>query len=118
MSHPFCTSTVGDPTGSPGTLLTFFIHEGVARGLRGTRQVSAVVLAVPPGSLPDWGKRLVDQGVEVVGRAWAFGEEYLCFTDPDGLELALIDDAIDSESATASCSANASFALRKWMIET
>jgi hypothetical protein len=42
----------------------------------------------------------------------------LCFTDPDGLELALIDDATDSESATASCSANASFALRKWMIET
>ncbi len=86
--HFYC----GDSTGSPGTLLSFFIHEGVARGRHGTGQVSAVVLAVPPRSLPEWRKRLQEHRVDVVGRAWAFGEEYLCFTDPDGLELALIED--------------------------
>lgn len=91
----------GNCTGSPGTLLTFLIHEGVARGCRGTGQVSSVVLAVPPGSLPHWRKRLVDQRVEVLGRAWAFGEEHLCFTDPDGLELALIEDVDGSEAGTA-----------------
>jgi glyoxalase family protein len=94
--HFYC----GNFSGSPGTLLTFFIHEGAARGRRGTGQVSSVVLAVPPGSLPDWRKSLVNQGVEVVGRAWAFGEEYLCFTDPDGLELALIEDVDGAEPGT------------------
>src|ERR1700730_15490034 len=78
--------------GSPGTLLTFFIHEGAARGRRGTGQVSSVALAVPPGSLQEWRKYLAQQRVEIVGRAWAFGEEYLCFTDPDGLALALGED--------------------------
>lgn len=91
--HFYC----GNFTGSPGTLLTFFIHEGAVRGRRGTGQVSSVVLSVPPGSLPDWRRRLLDRKVEVVGRAWAFGEEYLCFTDPDGLELALIEDVDGSE---------------------
>jgi len=100
--HFYC----GNSTGSPGTLLTFFIHEGAARGRRGTGQVSSVVLAVPPGSLPGWRKRLVDQGVEVVGRAWAFGEEYLCFTDPDGLELALTEDDHGSEPDTAGSLSN------------
>jgi glyoxalase family protein len=95
--HFYC----GNFTGSPGTLLTFFIHEDIARGRRGTGQVSSVVLAVPPGSLAGWRKRLVDQRVEVVGRAWAFGEEYLCFTDPDGLELALIEDVEGSGPGTA-----------------
>jgi glyoxalase family protein len=95
--HFYC----GNLAGSPGTLLTFFIHEGAARGRRGTGQVSSVVLAVPPGSLPDWRKRLADHRVEVMGRAWAFGEEYLCFTDPDGLELALIEDSNSSEPCIA-----------------
>jgi glyoxalase family protein len=91
----------GDFRGSPGTLLTFFIHECAARGRRGTGQVSSVALAVPPGSLPHWRKHLVQQKVEIVGRAWAFGEEYLCFTDPDGLELALVEDVDDAQRGAA-----------------
>lgn len=102
----------GASGGSP--LLTFFIHEGAVRGRRGTGQVSAVVLAVPPGSLPHWRKRLVQQGVEIVGRAWAFGEEYLCFTDPDGLELALVEDVDDPRRDTAfNCSDGRSRAITR-----
>jgi len=96
--HFYC----GNSTGSPGALLTFFIHEGATRGRRGTGQVSSVVLAVPPGSLVDWRQRLMEQGVEVAGRAWAFGEEYLCFIDPDGLELALIEDVDGSQPSSPS----------------
>jgi glyoxalase family protein len=98
----------GDCTGSPGSLLTFLIHEGAPRGRRGTGQVGSVALAVPPGSLPSWRKRLADRGVEVLGRAWAFGEEYVCFTDPDGLELALIEDVEGSEPGTATYASDAS----------
>jgi len=97
VQHFYC----GNFRGAPGTLLSFFIHEGVARGRRGTGQVSSVVLAVPPHSLPDWRERLQEQKVEVIGRAWAFGEESLCFTDPDGLELALIEDVDDVVSGAA-----------------
>jgi glyoxalase family protein len=96
----------GDFRGSPGTLLTFFIHEGAARGRRGTGQVSSVALAVPPGSLQEWRKHLAQQRVEIVGRAWLFGEEYLCFTDPDGLELALVEDVDDSQRGAASDSSD------------
>ncbi len=31
----------------------------------------------------------------MVGNAWSFGEECLCFRDPDGLELGLIEEATD-----------------------
>jgi hypothetical protein len=32
----------------------------------------------------------------VTGNAWSFGEECLCFRDPDGLELALIEEATET----------------------
>ena len=102
--HFYC----GDCTGSPGSVLTFLIHKGTARGRRGTGQVSSVVLGIPAGALPNWRKRLVDRGVDVLGRAWAFGEEYLCFTDPDGLELALIEDVGSSQSGAATRVSHAS----------
>ena len=95
--HFYC----GDADGSPGALLTFFIHEDATRGRRGTGQASSIVLAVSPGSLEEWRRHLVAEKVEVAGRAWAFGEEYLCFTDPDGLELALIGDADGSHETSA-----------------
>jgi glyoxalase family protein len=95
--HFYC----GDTNGSPGALLTFFIHEGATRGRRGTGQAISIALAVSPGALEEWRRHLVAEKVEVTGRAWAFGEEYLCFTDPDGLELALIEDA-DSPHETSS----------------
>jgi glyoxalase family protein len=102
--HFYC----GDYVGSPGSLLTFLIHKGAARGRRGTGQASSVVLGVPPGALPNWHKRLVDRGVDVLGRAWAFGEECLCFTDPDGLELALIEDIEGSEPGAVAFVSDAS----------
>jgi hypothetical protein len=76
----------------------------------GNRQASSVVLGVPPGALPNWRKRLADRGVDVLGRAWAFGEECLCFTDPDGLELALalIEDIEGSEPGAVAFVSDAS----------
>jgi hypothetical protein len=55
------------------------------------------VLAVPPGSLQEWRKRLLEKKVEIVGRSWAFGEEYLCVIDPEGLEQALAEEVDDAQ---------------------
>jgi catechol-2,3-dioxygenase len=38
----------------------------------------------------------MERGADVTGSAWSFGEECLCFRDPDGLELALIEEVADN----------------------
>jgi glyoxalase family protein len=88
----------GDHRGSPGSMITFFVHESEPPGRCGTGCVSSIVFAVPPGTLQSWRRRLVERGADVIGKAWSFGEEYLCFRDPDGLELALIEEAHDTGS--------------------
>ena len=88
----------GDRRGSPGSMITFFVHEAEPPGRRGTGHVSSVVFAVPTGTLQSWRRRLTERGADVIGKAWSFGEECLCFTDPDGLELALTEEATDAGS--------------------
>jgi glyoxalase family protein len=85
----------GDRRGSPGSMITFFVHEAEPPGRRGPGHVSSVVFAVPPGTLLSWRHRLIERGVDVMGNAWSFGEECLCFRDPDGLELALTEEATE-----------------------
>jgi len=95
MLHFYCGPTMV----GPGGLLNFLIHVGAPRGRRGNGEVSSIVLAVAPGSLRRWRDRLTERGVGFIGNAWSFGDEYLCFTDPDGLELALLEDSVHAEAA-------------------
>jgi glyoxalase family protein len=88
----------GDRRGSPGSMITFFVHEAEPPGLCGPGHVSSIVFAVPPGTLQSWRHRLMERGADVTGNAWSFGEECLCFRDPDGLELALIEEATETGS--------------------
>jgi glyoxalase family protein len=88
----------GDRRGSPGSMITFFVHEAEPPGLCGPGHVSSIVFAVAPGTLQSWRHRLVARGADVTSNAWSFGEECLCFRDPDGLELALIDEAAETDS--------------------
>jgi glyoxalase family protein len=79
-----------DGEGTPGTDLTFFPwsrHAPPRKGIGLTVQTS---LAVPGGSLDYWGERLALHGVPVGERSSRFGEEILPFTDPHGMELALV----------------------------
>jgi glyoxalase family protein len=79
----------GDERGAPGTLLTFFPWPGAPRGRRGTGQVTAIALSVPPQSLAFWEHRLAGRGVGVTRPETRFGERVLAFEDPDGLRLEL-----------------------------
>src|SRR6202035_2362998 len=88
----------GDRRGSPGSMITFFVHEAEPPGRCGPGHVSSIVFAVPPGTLASWRHHLIERGADVTGNAWSFGEECLCFRDPDGLELALIEEATETSS--------------------
>jgi glyoxalase family protein len=80
-------------------LVSFFVHSGAERGHTGIGAVNALVFAVSGNSLANWRRHLDAHEVAIVGRAWSFGEEQLCFEDPDGLKLALVEN--DDESTGA-----------------
>jgi glyoxalase family protein len=88
----------GDRRSSPGSMITFFVHGAEPPSLCGLGHVSSIVFTVPPGTLQSWHHCLVERGADVTGNAWSFGEECLCFRDPDGLELALIEEATETSS--------------------
>jgi glyoxalase family protein len=82
----------GNTTGTPGTLLTFFVYPA-SPGTPGTGQASEVAFAIPPRSLPFWQDRL-GTAAQLTSR---FNEPALLLHDPDGLPLALIESPTTTE---------------------
>jgi glyoxalase family protein len=105
----FCCGERGQASTS---LLSLMIDENALPGSCGSGQISAVTFAVPARSLMHWQRRLEDHGITVFGRAWAFGKEHLCFSDPDGLQLALIEEDEMPSAALRSC-ADEGYAIRR-----
>jgi len=73
-------------------VLAFLLGDLETAHRKAPGQVTGVAFGVPPGRLVSWRARLARTSVPITGWAWAFAEQYLCFTDPNGLELALTDD--------------------------
>jgi glyoxalase family protein len=89
------TSFISPATDPQSEIVLAFILGDLETAHRKTPgQVTGVAFGVPPGRLVSWRARLARTGVPITGRAWAFGEQYLCFTDPNGLELAFTDDML------------------------
>ncbi|MGB7212652.1 MAG: ring-cleaving dioxygenase [Gemmatimonadales bacterium] len=80
-----------DAAGSPGTDLTFFPWPDAEPGRRGVGMTNEVMLAVPAGTLGWWRARLDEKKVRRGDEVTRFGEKTLPFTDPHGLELALVE---------------------------
>lgn len=80
----------GNETGTPGTILTFFPWARVKPGQAGTGMATHIDYSVPAGSLEFWNDRLEQNRVHHDEPAEKFGEQYLSFTDPDGLQLNLV----------------------------
>jgi len=80
----------GDETGSPGTILTFFPWEGAAPGRAGVGQTQQTAFRVPARSLGYWTHRFIENGIRHEALEKRFGESVLPFTDPDGMNLALV----------------------------
>ena len=85
----------GNDTGEESSLLTSFpmAHTGV-KGRKGSGQVSYVSLSIPSSALDFWRARLTEHGFEVKDNE-RFGEKYLDFQHPCGVEYALV--AIDED---------------------
>ena len=80
----------GDRVGTPGTILTFFPWARVKQGTPGVGMATEIGYSVPPGSLDFWKDRFEQFGVSHGSVSQKFGEDYLPFQDPDGLNLELI----------------------------
>lgn len=82
-----------DAHGSPGTDVTFFDWPNVVRNRNGAGSIAQIALRVPSRAALDWwAQHLEVAGVEHSGVSELDGREQLRFTDPEGLELALIND--------------------------
>lgn len=80
----------GDHEGNPGTILTFFPWQGIARGKNGAGMVTAIAFTIPRGSLEYWKEQLLKNHVESSNET-RFGQKVIKFADPSGLTLELIE---------------------------
>jgi glyoxalase family protein len=81
----------GDHDGHPGTILTFFPFVYAGRGRTGNGVTETVALAVPRHALDDWMVRLSDHGIDTSAPYERMGERIISLTDPDGLNLELVE---------------------------
>lgn len=80
----------GDEKGSAGNILTFFPYEGSRQGRAGNGMATHIAYAIPEGSFDFWIKRFEENKVSFSKPNEKFGEQYLAFKDPDGLDLELV----------------------------
>jgi glyoxalase family protein len=80
----------GNEKGSPSTIITFFPSENSRQGRIGAGQVGRTTFVVPTGSFMFWEKRLSGFGIAVTKQV-RFAEQYLQFSDKDGLQLELVE---------------------------
>jgi glyoxalase family protein len=80
----------GNEEGTPGTILTFFPWENIVQGQIGVGMATEIGYSIPSDSIDFWIERFKQFGVPFKEKAERFGESYLSFTDPDGLNINLI----------------------------
>lgn len=80
----------GDEVGTPGSILTFFPWPRVKQGKTGAGMATEIGYSVPQSSLEFWKKRFKKLDVKHGEISQKFGEDFLPFQDPDGLNLELI----------------------------
>lgn len=104
----------GDATGTPGTLISFFVWPGANRGREGVEQINSVAFAVPPASIGEWMTHLLHHGVRYTGPTTEFGQTVLHLRDFDGLKLTLVaDDNVAADDVPITASANSPLAVQR-----
>lgn len=102
----------GNETGAPGTILTFFPWQHVKQGKAGAGMATEICYAVPAGSLPFWKERFRLLNVSCDDVITRLGETLLPFRDPDGLQLALVENETDDRPQWISASITAAQAIK------
>jgi glyoxalase family protein len=80
----------GDGVGTPGTILTFFPWPAARGGVRGAGEIESTAFSIPAASVGYWLERLKKHRVGARRSPERFGEEVICFADPDGMLIELI----------------------------
>ena len=81
----------GDGSGEPGTVISTLAWRCVPKGMVGVGEVVQTALRVPAGSFGWWSDRLKTANIAFRLDHSPFGEPTLCFADPDGTALALVE---------------------------
>lgn len=81
----------GDPAGRPGTVISTLAWRCVPHGMVGVGEVVQTTFRIPLGSLDAWAERLGEAQVAFARHLSPFGEPMMCFTDPEGTSLALVE---------------------------
>ncbi len=105
---------LGNRTGTPGSIITFFPWPRGARGRIGTGQVAVTAFAIAPAALGFWLARLASRGVQHDSPTSRFDERVIALRDPDGmlLELVATQRANEAEGWESPTGVPAEFALR------
>ena len=102
----------GDETGTPGTIMTFFPWPSAPRGRDGAGQTTATAFTIPARAVGWWIERLSRAGLADVQTVERFGSPTLCFVDPDGLALELVEsEEVPAEAAWGGADIPASAAI-------
>jgi glyoxalase family protein len=88
----------GDRTGTPGTVITFFIWPGAGHGKTGVGEPVALAFRIPHGALSYWRNRLKVAGYMPEARQIGWSAEILSVADPDGLNVELAESSFAVES--------------------
>src|SRR5215469_17211933 len=82
----------------PGSIMTSFPYSRI-QGRKGSGQVSATAFTVSNGTLPFWKEHLKRHKIEQQPLAERFGQKFIRFTHPSGLEFEVIEDKADQREA-------------------
>jgi glyoxalase family protein len=78
----------------PGSVYTTFPYNRV-KGRPGAGQIQSTAYTIPRGSIKFWEEHLKRHGVATEGVKERFGQKYLRFNHPSGLQLEVIEDDKD-----------------------
>ena len=103
----------GDRIGRGGTIFTTFPWRKIGlKGRKGSGQIKRTVFSVPEDSVSWWEGHLKEHGTTIDGVGERFGQRYVQFQHPSGLELEVIGAADDREAWTGSGVAEPGNAIR------
>jgi glyoxalase family protein len=102
-----------DEAGTPGTVSTTFPYRQIGwKGRKGTGQVKRMVYSVPSDSLDVWVEHFDRRGVEHDGIQERFGQKYIAFYHPAGLELEVLGDDRDERKPWSTSEISENVAVR------
>lgn len=103
----------GDYTGTPGSILTFFPYNGLAKGRHGNGMLNTTSLSVPSSSLDFWLNRLERFDVRYKMPQERFQDEVVIYLeDIDGLGLELVFNDKDLRPGIPSQHIPAEYAIK------